>query len=234
MSPSFGTGAWLSSHRPLKVRKRRLLLLGCIAAGLIQKPVISLAWDMRMFEQCISKIHKFKGTCHLIGCTAVLLRQVFAAEAQQVVLQHARALAVAGKSWSAVSLRSLLRRLRKLHVRDASKRRGRMSQFTGPLWVERVLESRANLLQFQKAGACLWQVFDTSAIAEDLPTVDALCVELKARSRLPLVGKYSVPHLVRACPKPCRCCFHVANGCAHGPVVLHFTNSDTVRPSKPN
>jgi hypothetical protein len=127
------------------------------------------------------------------------LRQVFAAEAQQVVLEHARALAVAGKSWSAVSLRSLLRRLRKLHVRDASKRRGRMSQFTGPLWVERVLESRANLLQFQKAGACLGQVFDTSAIAEDLPTVDALCVELKTRSRLPLVGKYSVPHLVRAC-----------------------------------
>ena len=175
------------------------MLLGCIAAGLIQKPVISLAWDMRMLEQCISKIRKIKGSCHLIGCTAELLRQVFAAEAQKVVLEHARALAVAGKSWSAVSLRSLLRRLRKLRVRDASKRRGRMSQFTGPLWVDRVLESRANLLQFQKAGACLGQVFDTSAIAKDLPTVDALCVELKTRSRLPLVGKYSVPHLVRAC-----------------------------------
>ena len=197
--PRSWDGTWLAHRRDQKVVKRRLVLLGCIASGLIQKPVISLAWDMLMFEKTIAKLCRAKASCHLVGCTAILLRQVFAARAQELVAELAMALATAGKCWTCSSLRTLLGRLEKLPVRDAGKRRGRMSQFTGPRWIQKLLSSRKYLSQFIKAGARIGKVFDTSATADAMPTFHQLCLDLKGESRLPLVGKYSVPHLVRAC-----------------------------------
>ena len=76
-----------------------MLLLGCIASGLIQKPVINLAWDMLVFEESIAKLCRAKASCHLVGCTAILLRQVFAVRAQELVAELAMALATAGKCW---------------------------------------------------------------------------------------------------------------------------------------
>ena len=176
-----------------------MLLLGCIASGLIQKLVITLAWDMLVFEESIAKLCRAKASCHLVGCTAILLRQVFAMRAQEFVAELAMALATAGKCWAQSSLRTLLGRLSELPVRDAGKRRGRMSQFTGPRWIQKLLSSAEYVCQFRKTGACIGKVFDTSATAEAMPTFDELCRALKGKSRLPLVGKYSVPHLVRAC-----------------------------------
>ena len=130
--PRSWDGTWVSQRLAQKVLKRRMLLLGCIASGLIQKPVIFLVWDMQVFEEIIAKLCKARASCRLVGCTAILLRQVFAARAQETVAELAMALATAGKCWADSSLRTLLGRLQKLPVRDAGKRRGRMSQFTGP------------------------------------------------------------------------------------------------------
>ncbi len=126
---------WVSPGLDQKVVKRRLLLLGCIAAGLIQKPVICLAWDVQVFEECIAKLCRARASYRLVGCTAFLLRHVFAARAQQIVAELAVALATGGKHWDCSSLRKLLDRVNKLPVRDAGKRRGRMTQFTGPRWI---------------------------------------------------------------------------------------------------
>ena len=79
MSPTLST----------KVLKRRMLLLGCIASGLIQMPMITLAWDMRVFEQSLAKLHRAKASCDLLGGTAISLRQVFAVVAQEVVAELA-------------------------------------------------------------------------------------------------------------------------------------------------
>ena len=190
---------WVAPALAQKVVKRRLLLLGCIASGLIQKLVICLAWDVQVFEKSIAKLCRARASCRLAGCTAILLRQVFAARAQELVAELAVALATAGKCWDYSSLRTLLGRLNKLPVRDAGKRRGRMSQFTGPRWIQNLMSSPKHLSQFRKAGVCIGKVFDTSATAEAMPTFHELCLDLKGDSRLPLVGKYSVPHLVRAC-----------------------------------
>ena len=197
--PRSWDGTWLAYRRDQKVVKRRLLLLGCIASGLIQKPVISVAWDMLVFQKIIAKLCRAKASCHLVGCTAILLRQVFAARAQETVAELAMALATAGKCWACSSLRTLLGRLEMLPVRDAGKRRGRMSQYTGPRWIQKLLSSPKYVSQFRQAGARIGKAFDTSATADAMPTFHQLCLDLKGESRLPLVGKYSVPHLVRAC-----------------------------------
>ena len=117
----------------------RLLLLSCIFCGLIQKPLIAFAWDMQAFEDALCALHGKKANLALMGGTAILLRQVFASRAQMQVKTMALALAGAGSTWKRRNLQSLLTSLSKLSPRDSGKRRGRMSQFTGPPWLRRLL-----------------------------------------------------------------------------------------------
>ena len=43
------------------------------------------------------------------------------------------------------------------------------------------------------------KMFGASADAEAASTFDVVCEALLSRCKLPLVGRYSVPHLARAC-----------------------------------
>ena len=74
----------------------RLLLLACIFCGIIQKPLITFAWDVQAFEDCLRELHAKKASLALMGGTAILLRQVFALCGQVLVKEMAVALADAG------------------------------------------------------------------------------------------------------------------------------------------
>lgn len=186
---------------PAEVRdlvRFRLLLLACIFCGVIQKPLIAFAWDVQTFEDCLRELHTKKASLALMGGTAILLRQVFAVAGQLLVKEVAVALADAGTTWKQASLSTLLRRLSKLSPRDSGKRRGRMSQFTGPSWIQKVAKSKAHLKSFSRASRTLGQMFCASAEAEEI-SFHTMCQSLHLHCKLPLVGRYSVPHLVRAC-----------------------------------
>jgi hypothetical protein len=96
---------------------------------------------MQAFEDALRALHGNKVNLSLIGCTAILLRQVFASRAQMQVKNMALALADAGGTWKRTNLQSLLTELSKLSPRDSSKCRKRMSQFIGPSWLRRLLLS---------------------------------------------------------------------------------------------
>ena len=133
---------------PGAVVRYRVLLLSCIFCGLTQKPLISFAWDMQSFEDAVRELRGRKTSLALLGGTAILLRQVFASRAQVQVKSMALALADAGSTWKAKDLQTLLKRLVKLLPRDSGKRRGRMSQFTGPSWIRKLLLSPKHLKRF--------------------------------------------------------------------------------------
>ena len=177
----------------------RLLLLSCIFCGLIQKPLIAFAWDMQAFEDALYALQRKTANLALMGGTAILLRQVFASRAQTQVKTMALALAAAGTTWKRRNLQSLLTSLSKLSPRDSGKRRGRMSQFTGPPWLRRLLLSPKHLKAFSRGSEMVGAMFDASADAEEASTFDSVCGALLSHCKLPLVGRYSIPHLARAC-----------------------------------
>ena len=96
--------------RPANLRavvRYRLLLLSCILCCLIQKPLIAFAWDVQAFEDALRALHGNKANLALMGGTAILLRQVFAARAQMQVKTMALALAGAGGQVEAEELAGL-------------------------------------------------------------------------------------------------------------------------------
>ena len=182
------------------VVRYRLLLLSCIFCGLIQKPLIAFAWDVQAFEDALRAVHGKKASLALMGGTAILLRQVFAARAQMQVKTMAIALAGAGGKWKRRNLQALLTSLLKLSPRDSGKRRGRMSNYTGPPWLRRLLQSPKDLTAFYRGSEMVGKMFGASADAEAASTFDDVCEALlSGRCKLPYVGRYSVPHLARAC-----------------------------------
>ena len=177
----------------------RLLLQASIICGLIQKPLIVFAWDVITMMEIISSLVELKASPILLGGTAILLRQVFAEKAQKLVGEMARVLAKSGRHWATANLQCLHTRLLDLHPKDAGKRKGRMCQFSGPAWLQKLLANGDHVSTFFRAAKVVGEMFNTTANAV-LPTVADVCDQLKAKSlKLPLVGKYSVPHLVRAC-----------------------------------
>ena len=67
-----------------------------------------------------------------MGGPAILLRQVFASKGQAMVADMAISLAVAGKTWDAVSLKQLFEALSSLEPSDSMKCKGRMARYSGP------------------------------------------------------------------------------------------------------
>lgn len=190
-------GTWIAPSLGGKAVRLRLLLLGCILCGLIQKPLIAFAWDVQALQEVIQSVARAKASPSLLGGTAILLRQVFAVKGQTVVGDIALALAGSGcPSWNRKSLQRLLSKLLELSPEDAGKRRGRMSQFTGPAWLRRILVSHASVKAFCAAAKIVGELFASSL--EESTFHDA-CAKLKTKHRMPMVGSYSVPHLLRAC-----------------------------------
>ena len=193
---------WLSSEVSEQVRRARYAFLACLVGGLMQKPLIKFAWDMQNFQTELRRVHKRLRTRGdgeaVLGGTAILLRQVFAAKGQSVVADIAVSLAVAGKNWDSAALRHLSRELGELDAADAGKRKGRMSAFSGPRWIRRVLAGGGPQKRFQAAS----QMVGRFLCAEELEPAafHGLCESLKKpAAKLPGVGEYSVPHIVRAC-----------------------------------
>jgi len=192
-------GTWVAPSLGGEIVKMRWLLLACISCGLIQKPLISFAWDVQVFVKTLADVHKANASRQLLGGTAILLRQVFAATAQDVVGRRALDLAARGGRWTCRSLEALLRELQRLDPADASKRRGRMSQFSGPPWLSNLLSDSSHLEQFSAAADAVGNLLDAPVLAGGSKLFSAVCTELKGPAKLPLLGAYSVPHLMRAC-----------------------------------
>ena len=193
---------WLSSAMAEHVRRARYAFVASIVAGLVQKPLIKFAWDIQALQKHLQRLHQHTSTCGrgaaLLGGTAILLRQVFATKGQEVVADVAISLAVAGKIWDKASLGKLCGTLDMLEPCDRQKRKSRMSQWTGPSWIRGCLSTPSALQRFQKASALLG-AFLTSTVVEP-GALHTLCTALKAPcAKMPGVGNYSVPHLVRAC-----------------------------------
>ena len=192
-------GTWVAPSLGGEIVKMRWLLIACISCGLIQKPLISFAWDVQVFTNTLVDVHKANASRQLLGGTAILLRQVFAATAQDVVGRRALDLAARGGRWTCRSLQALLRELQGLDPADASKRRGRMSQFSGPPWLSNLLSDSSHLEQFSAAADAVGNLLHAPVLAGGSKMFSAACSELKGPAKLPLLGAYSVPHLMRAC-----------------------------------
>jgi len=184
----------------------RLLLQSSILCGLIQKPLIVFAWDVVTMMDIISGLVELKASPLLLAGTAILLRQVFAEKAQKLVGEMASVLAKSGRRWATDNLKRLHKRLLELQPKDAGKRKGRMCQFSGPAWLQNLLADSNHVKTFFRAAVVVAEMFNTTANAVP-PTVADVCNRLQAKAnKLPMVGKYSVPHLVRACYV---CRFHI-------------------------
>ena len=94
-------GTWLSSAMAEPVRRARVAFLACVVGGLIQKALLKFAWDVMAFQTQLKRVHRRMSTrgggAALLGGTAILLRQVFAAKGQVLVGDIALALAATGK-----------------------------------------------------------------------------------------------------------------------------------------
>ena len=113
-----------------------MLLQASIICGLIQKPLIVFAWDVLTMMGIISSLVELKASPILLGQTAILLRQVFAQKAQETVGEMSRALAKSARTWATANLHRLSARLWELEPKDDGKRKGRMCQFSGPVWLQ--------------------------------------------------------------------------------------------------
>ena len=83
---------WLCPSQPQRVLKARTLFMACIVCGLMQKPLIKFAWDVKAFLKSLTRVHSILRNCirvnrgggagPLLGGTAILLRQAFATKGQ--------------------------------------------------------------------------------------------------------------------------------------------------------
>ena len=198
-------GTWLSPDLPAGVLQARYCFLIAMLSGLSHKSLIKFAWDVQEFTRHLNKVFRASTRVHgdvriyLMGSTAILLRQIFAAVGQGIVSEMAVKLAGKSRSWSIVSLRCLVRELQKCEPVHVGKRKGRMAQYTGPLWVQDLIEDNTKLTAFTKASWLLGE-FLTSVAQED-QAFRLLCRNLRAKKgcKLHSLDGYSVPHLVRAC-----------------------------------
>ena len=204
---------WLVSAVAEDVGRRRLCLLACICCGLIQKPVIAFAHDVEILVDVVLDVFRRGCGVSAVGCSALLCRQMFSEAGQHAVRAITRRADF--RTWTHPHLLALLSRMDALSPQLNGKRRGRMTQFTGSRWLRALLEKDDNLAVFHAVGVVLGSyICDvdpaipaslTSAAAEN-PAAAAesffarVCNALQEpRFKLPMIDKYSVPHIVRAC-----------------------------------
>ena len=216
-------GTWITSAVAERQKAARVLFIACLVAGLVQKPLVSFAWDvetlqaelLRVLER-IGGLREVARGASLLGGTAILLRQVFAEKGQRAVGAIAETLAVAGQMWDLKAIQRLLDELRRLEGRDHAKRRGRMAQYSGPRWVMGLLDPH-NMVRFVKTSSLVGD-FLTCAVAEGTAFHDLCSALSDAKTTLHHFAKYSVPHLARACS--------VARAHIHGGGSEHIAQPD--------
>ena len=181
------------------MRLFRFFVLGCIARGINQKPGALFSWDVDAFQRAIAPLWNRSASLALIGGTAIILRQVFAARGQALVGRLARALHRGGRVWDRLALRDLHRRLRALGANDSGRRTGRLVAHSGPAWVKELL---GGLTHDKWIGLCghVGNIFSRApAVAGSTSLFFDVCRALIAGSGIPGMGRYSVISLVRSC-----------------------------------
>ena len=194
-------GTWVSSAKSGRIRAARLAFIACIVGGLLQKPLIKFAWDVQAFQTQLARVYQHISTrgggAALLGGTAILLRQIFATKGQELVGDIAVTLAMAGTMWYKRALVRLHKKLVKMDPRDTKKRKGLMAVWSGPKWVSGLFQAK-QMRRFKNASALLGD-FLTSEVTE-ANTFHDICFALSSpQGKLDNLGKYSIPHLVRAC-----------------------------------
>ena len=97
------------------------------------------------------------------------------------------------QAWPVALVKALLKDLRKLPGKHVSKRKGFMSMWSGPRWLHLAYRSTVTRSQVIKACSVLGQYIEGR-----VGFLEA-CRKLKGECRIPGLGTYSVPHVVRAC-----------------------------------
>ena len=190
---------WLDDSATTAERRFRSAWLLSLLSGLVQKPLVRMAWDI---EVTVLKLAALRSVCEapgVLGMTLILLRQVYAQKAQEMVgdmsLDVAKGL---GHVWTRRALQKLAEVLGGMDKQDSRKDTGRMRNYTGPAWVHLVADDPAHYKAFCAAGLRLGRSLLASADAE-AETFASLFKDLTtAPAKLPGVGTYSVAGILRA------------------------------------
>lgn len=191
------TSTWLSESPRADVRVFRAAWLMALFSGLVQKPRVAMAWDVLVTLQAMRDLHSLKAAPVVTGITLILLRQVYAQKAQELVGTLACRLARSKLCWSRESLRDLLAGLQDMHNEDSMKLKGRMPKFTGPSWVRLFVDSGRHFEALARAGRTLGDIMAAPAGAGE-KTMGELCEYLHRQGKLPLVSNYGIAGILRA------------------------------------
>ena len=156
---------WLSEASSQKVHDFRAAWLLVLFAGLVQKPRVALAWGVLVTMESMRSLHALDAAPMVMGTTLILLRQIYAAKGQQLVATMACRLTRGKREWNEVALRTLASKLESMDREHIKKLKGRMSVFTGPQWIRKILQSRSNLEAFHHAGHYLGLIMSAHAEA---------------------------------------------------------------------
>ena len=156
-------GTWLDDGVPASVRRIRSAWLLCLLTGLVQKPLVRMAWDVEVTVEMMAALREVCGAPEVLGMTLILLRQVYAQKGQQMVGRMA--LELKG-TWTVRALETLADALEDMHRRDNRKDKGRMRNYTGPAWIRLVAGDSSHYASLRAAGRVLGQPLVASAAAE--------------------------------------------------------------------
>ena len=188
-------GTWLDDGVPASVRRIRSAWLLCLLTGLVQKPLVRMAWDVEVTVEMMAALREVCGAPEVLGMTLILLRQVYAQKGQLMVGRMA--LEIKG-TWTVRALETLADALEDMHRRDNRKDKGRMRNYTGPAWIRLVAGDSSHYASLRAAGRVLGQPLVASAAAE-VRGFSFYFDKLTSKvAKLPQVATYGVSGLLRA------------------------------------
>ena len=187
---------WLQESSSPAVRAFRAAWLMSLYSGLVQKPRISLAWDVRVTMEAMRSVTAVTSVPEVLGMTLILLRQVYAEKGQQLVAAMACRQARSRQGWTIPLLRSLLAALEKMDNADAMKLKGRMPRFTGPMWMRTLLADTRHVKVLRLVGRVIGKILLAPAGAGPT-TFGDLCLHLQGAGKLPHICKYGIAGILR-------------------------------------
>ena len=189
---------WIDDGASTSVRTFRSAWLLCLLSGLVQKPLVRMAWDVEVTVEQLAALRHVSKAPGILGMTLILLRQVYAQKAQDAVGRMSVQVASGfGDVWPRRALQKLAKVLEDMDRQDNRKDKGRMRNFTGPDWVHLVAGDSLHYKALCAAGRLLGQTMTASASAERT-TFAALFDQLAAGpAKLPNVGTYGVSGILR-------------------------------------
>ena len=103
---------WVHDGATAAVRRWRSAWLLCLLTGLVQKPLVRMAWDVEVTVKMMGALREVCGAPEVLGMTLILLRQVYAQKGQEMV--GSMAMELEG-TWTACALETLAKALDPMH-----------------------------------------------------------------------------------------------------------------------